>query len=286
MSDLNISQIKLIKPYLASISIVQYLMRVERLLIRFVCEEKCRLCGARLSHFGSNLSSARCEAALEDLKSANIFRTESILSVADTMCGPCWTELKSSGSLVRNCSLAAPLVVIASGAPYNAEMKKLICRFKDQSDRLISCDLARLMARAALSLNCLFDESSASTLVPVPLHKWRQVKRGFNQSELLAKDVGKIIGLPVDSRALVRTRPTPCQKQLTKRERLLNLEGAFQGRPERLKGKTIIVVDDVSTSGATLAECAKEVLKCGANRVLALTAARALLLLESNSLGR
>jgi ComF family protein len=115
-----------------------------------------------------------------------------------------------------------------------------------------------------------------AVLVPVPLHWRKEFERGFNQAELLAKEASKILDIPV-SKALKRRRSTTPQQSLEKAERFKNLEFAFEGLPTKLRGRSVILVDDVCTSGATLAECAREVRRCGATNVVALTVARTML---------
>jgi ComF family protein len=111
-------------------------------------------------------------------------------------------------------------------------------------------------------------------LVPVPLHWRRRIKRGFNQSLLLAKNL-KLPQIAI-STDLVRIRHTKQQWDLTGPQRRRNVRGAFavrKGHP--FTGKTIALVDDITTSGATLAECAKTLKSAGAQKVIAVVLATA-----------
>lgn len=111
----------------------------------------------------------------------------------------------------------------------------------------------------------------ADALVPVPLHWIRQYRRGFNQAEELARGVG----LPVVD-ALRRSRRTVTQTDLPEGQRLANVSGAFRlRRGVTICGQVLVLVDDVSTTGATLDACARVLLAGGAAEVRALTAARA-----------
>ena len=112
-------------------------------------------------------------------------------------------------------------------------------------------------------------------LVPVPLHLRRLRSRGFNQSALLAKFLGKRIGKPVTYRVLERFRWTPPQTRLSRQKRLQNLKRAFRvTKPELIEGKAILLVDDVFTTGATLNECSRCLKEAGASRVFGITVAR------------
>jgi ComF family protein len=111
-------------------------------------------------------------------------------------------------------------------------------------------------------------------LVPVPLDERRLRERGFNQSELLAAELARRTGRPVASDALIRVRETPSQAGLSPAERADNVRGAFAA-PERLEGHSVLLVDDVCTTGATLYACARALKRGGAVTVQAVVATRA-----------
>jgi len=114
-----------------------------------------------------------------------------------------------------------------------------------------------------------------SLLVPVPLHRWRLWKRGFNQAALLAQAAGRRSGTRVAVDALVRVRATTTSRGMGRRKRAANVLGAFRvARPDRVEGQDIILVDDVLTTGATAEACARMLLRAGAKRVRVLTWAR------------
>lgn len=107
-------------------------------------------------------------------------------------------------------------------------------------------------------------------LVPVPIHKKRLRKRGYNQSALIAELVGAKYGIRVDETLLSRAKATRTQTKLSVDARHKNVKGAFAARP--CKGLSILLVDDVKTTGSTLSECAKTLKKAGASKVYALAA--------------
>lgn len=119
--------------------------------------------------------------------------------------------------------------------------------------------------------------TASDVIVPVPLHYLRFVGRRYNQSALLTQALAKQTGLLHLPDALKRTRRTPPQAGLTRAQRLDNVKGAFAIHPKRkeaVKGKSVLLVDDVMTTGATLNQCTNALLKAGATSVNVLTLAR------------
>ncbi len=115
-------------------------------------------------------------------------------------------------------------------------------------------------------------------LIPVPLHSTRRRERGFNQSQLLAKQLEKLTKVPLASNGLKRIKPTPSQTRLKKRQRRQNIAGAFAcPDAELVRGKRVMLVDDVYTTGSTLNECARVLMEAGAESVECLAYARAVL---------
>ena len=110
---------------------------------------------------------------------------------------------------------------------------------------------------------------------PVPMHWWRCFRRGYNQAELLAGTICRTFGIPMTN-ALRRIRLTRPQSRLSRRSRLRNLEGAMKVKPkDAVEGKTILVVDDILTTGTTGSVCADVLKEAGADKVYVLTVARA-----------
>ena len=175
------------------------------------------------------------------------------------------------------CRRAPPPFVkaVAYGA-YEGPLRDLIHIFKYQQVKPAADLLGRLLqqalARAPLSAEFL--------VMPVPLAKTKRRERGFNQAEAIAAAFvrrQRSARIELNTVSLVRTRETASQTGLTRRQRRLNLRGAFAVvQPGPIQGRTILLVDDVMTTGTTAGECARVLLRAGAKQVFVATVARAI----------
>jgi ComF family protein len=153
---------------------------------------------------------------------------------------------------------------------YEGAVRRSIHRLKYHKQRRAAVGLADALARA------LGDAPACDALVPVPLHAGRLAERGFNQSEELARALGRRWGLPVRADGLVRQRDTGHQADLARRDRLTNVQGAFAWQASKPPPARLLLVDDVLTTGATLAACAAALRAAGAQEVRAVALARSL----------
>jgi ComF family protein len=120
------------------------------------------------------------------------------------------------------------------------------------------------------------EEFQADAVVPVPLHPDRQRERGYNQAELIARPLSRLLHLPLATKALVRTKPRPGVLRLTRKQRWEAVRGAFEPlRSSQVDNRRVLLLDDVFTTGATLDACSRALRRAGASRVMALTVARA-----------
>lgn len=149
-------------------------------------------------------------------------------------------------------------------------MRSAIHHLKYHGRKVLAGNLGEMLAEAYRYYNL-----DADVIIPVPLHPSRFKERGFNQSTLLAKKLGRLVGLPVDTTTLYRTRDTGYQMALKARQRRQNVAGAFACRGH-LSGLKFLLVDDVCTTGSTLDACAMSLKMNGADAVWGLTLAKAI----------
>jgi ComF family protein len=157
---------------------------------------------------------------------------------------------------------------VYSFGAYEGVLRKLIHVFKFEGVRTLQRPLGALLSRA------LPRESSFDAVVPMPLHWRRRWQRGFNQSELLAREIARRWNVPL-CRLVRRQRATSPQAGLTSAERRKNVLGAFAVKnTARLNGMRLLLVDDVLTTGATASACARALKRAGAAHVTFLALAR------------
>ena len=185
-------------------------------------------------------------------------------------CSLCGVPL-AKGTLCPSCAdWKASIDCIRSAFRFEGPAREAVHQLKYQNLRAIAPDLASLMLPVVNSL-----EIKCDVFVPVPLHPGRLRERGYNQSALLARELGRLTGLPVDEACLVRARNTRSQARTgSVIERRENVEGAFACANQDLKGRRVILLDDVATSGATLNAGAAALKAAGALSVCGVTFGR------------
>jgi ComF family protein len=158
---------------------------------------------------------------------------------------------------------------------FDGTVKELIHRLKYGKKVHISRPLA---LEAARYLASFITDCGADLIIPVPLHRKRLRQRGFNQAVLVAEVFAKAWDLPLSRNNLCRIRWTEPQIHLSYNDRMNNVRGAFAvNNPEQIEGQRLVLVDDVYTTGSTVAECAKVLKKAGAGEVYIATIARAVI---------
>jgi ComF family protein len=190
---------------------------------------------------------------------------------AGGVCLPCWSDLPWTPGLRSG---RGPLRAVLWGGDYRDPLRRLIRGFKfedmDDLGAVLGAELARrlgpLLAGGAFP-------PGIDMVVPVPLHWWRRWRRGYNQAEILAEPLAQALALPVRTDVLVRRRAGRRQLGLSRRDRLRALAGCYAARPG-VRGRTVLVVDDVLTTGATLSACAAALRRAGAASVIGCVVAR------------
>ena len=201
---------------------------------------------------------------------------EKLHFITDPVCVRCGVPLPfqmGKNSLCGSCFVGSfPLKHLRSIWVYDDASRALILRFKASGQRWLGPMLGRALTRLAHPFRKHLD-----WIVPVPLHRYRLWRRGFNQSAVLAQYVSHQTGLPYVPLCLKRHRHTPSMGALKAKERFLNVKDAFSIRPtfgKHLKGKRVLLVDDVYTTGATLKACGEALRAGGAASVSGVTLAR------------
>jgi ComF family protein len=226
---------------------------------------------------------AACQGRLDHPVEGSICDTCWIGIVAITApwcrrCGDAVPSSREADAVCERCRSSPPPYDIArSAGVYDGALREIVHAFKYRRRRGLAQPLAALMRRAGAEVL-----DGADAAVPVPLHPWRALSRGFNQAD----DLARHLGLPV-WRVLRRPRYGPPQAALTASGRRVNAREAFNrwsrpycglvGHPwtTRLRNRTVVLVDDVMTTGATVDACCQVLLEAGAARVSVLTLARA-----------
>lgn len=165
-----------------------------------------------------------------------------------------------------------PYERVCSALAYDGAAEELIKDFKYKRAVWLAGDFSELLEGA---VRAGLDASSVDSVFPVPLHPNRRRRRGYNQSGLLARSLAKRLNRRLDESSLIRTRDTPKQSLLGGEERRKNLNGAFSVvRPSFVRGRTVLLVDDVTTTGSTLAAAAEPLRAAGAAHIWCVTLAR------------
>lgn len=222
----------------------------------FVKDIKCITCGAELkikNKYGL------CNKCLNTLPFNN-----------KHICYKCGDSISGRGSYCLNCKDTQKEFEFAR-APfiYEDKIRSLIYKLKYSSGQYLAPYISYLLLDEYIRQDWQVDY-----VIPVPLHKSRQRKRGFNQAELIGCKFESILAIKILKDNLIRSVATPTQTKLTRKERKANLDKAFKVVDKKtIKNKNILLIDDVYTTGATAEECSKTLKKAGVKNVYVLTLA-------------
>ena len=223
----------------------------------------CAICGTE------GLSGPFCRTCRERLFKQSALSSNSVCPRCALQVGP-FADLRGGCSSCRDRSLGFD-ASFAMG-PYEGTLRELCLRLKREKNACLASWLSELLVEARRDV---FSDLPPDTLVvPVPLHWWRQWERGYNQAEALAEGVGKQLKLPV-RRLLKRVVGTRKLAELGVTARGEVMRGVFRVRPHfKLTGRTVLLVDDVLTTGATCSAAARALKQAGAVRVVVSVIAR------------
>lgn len=237
--------------------------RLVRELALFIYPPTCAGCG-QLLH--SERSEPFCPACLKTLE-----------LVSEPYCPTCGNPYSTEGPAPHLCGDCLSGVHLFDRARatgfYQGLLREVVHRFKYGGQTFLARPLARMLAASGKELTRLHN---IDLIVPVPLHPKRLRRRGFNQASLLARHLGSALKISVDYASLKRSRWTEPQTGLSRWQRAVNVKGAFDlTRPEKIEAKSILLVDDVFTTGETVNQCVRALKKDGgAKEVVVLTVAR------------
>ena len=187
------------------------------------------------------------------------------------MCRTCGLPIKSPGVCLGCQQDPPPYVALRSWVAFEGPIRPALHRLKYRRNVALGDALSRPIGAFAKSLKWPVD-----TVVAVPLGRKRMKERGYNQVALVARPLAELTGWEYHPSALFRARETRSQVGLSAAERQGNMREAFRSDPRIVSGRTILIMDDVATTGATLTACSRALLASGAKAVYALTIARAL----------
>lgn len=237
--------------------------KILNIILSVIFPRTCSICGKT---FSFNSKHNICETCLD-----NIEKLEGLV------CHRCSLPLPDGGATCTDCKNNKDIYFDVIKAPfiYSDTVKKLIKKLKYLRRTFLAKDLAIQMANLIIKEQI---DKNIDFMIPVPINWIKKIQRGYNQADLLATEISKIINKSVYSNALIRTKYTKPQFKLTKQQRQEHLKDVFSLNEkyiDTIKGKNILLIDDVATTCSTVNQCSRILKQNKAKKVIVVTLARA-----------
>lgn len=237
--------------------------KILNFIISIIFPRICSLCGKTLPF---NSKQNICEQCLQNLP-----------KLEGLICHKCSLPLPDGGATCSDCKSNKDIYfdVLKSPYTYSSKMKKLIKKLKYSKKTFLAKELSLQMANFIIKENI---DKNIDIVIPVPMHWFKKWKRGYNQAELLADGISKIINNPIYNNILIRTKYTKPQFNLKKQQRQENLENMFAINKKYIdviKNKRILLIDDVATTCSTANQCAKILKEHKVKNIIVVTLSRA-----------
>ncbi len=240
-----------------------HVLKIINFILSVIFPKTCSLCGKDL-HFNSSASiCSDCKNSLPKLDGI--------------VCQKCSLPLPDGETICRDCKNAKNIYfdVIKSPFLYSGKTRTLIKKFKYSRKFFLAKDLSELMSDFIKEQNI---DKETDVIIPVPIHRYKGLLRGFNQAALLAEAVAENINKPVYTKALKRTKYTKPQFKLKKQQRIENLENMFavnKKYADVIKDKNILLIDDIVTTCSTINQCSKILKEFSAGKITVVSLSRA-----------
>lgn len=216
---------------------------------RFLYPNKCIICGR---FCGEGLTCPGCSVLLDSIREPRcLICGKHLMDGEETICGDCKKKKH-----IYDYGLGA--------FEYTEEIKQCVHDLKYNGVKIYGTYLGREMGRRYRNE---ISRMSVDGIIPVPIHKKRYIKRGYNQAAVIAEAIGKEVGIRVYDNYLMRNKNTLAQKGLSDEERKKNVEKAFIIANDVVKLRKVLIIDDIYTTGATIDECARVLKAAGCQAV-------------------
>ena len=235
------------------LSLARIVTTLGRESLRIVLPSWCIVCGEDLPWVDRRTSCCNgCWSAVEE--------------IGPGKCRSCALPLVDAGLCIPCLENPLPLDWCEAFTRYDKGAESILHAFKFGRHHFLAAPLAEWLASS-------LPDRDFDVIVGVPMSFWKRASRGYNQADLLARELSRLIALPAEKLLHVK-KPRRRQSQLPRTERALNVRHAFSASPDA-SGKSVLIVDDISTTGETFRACANALLEAGASRVCAVAIAKA-----------